>query len=558
MNYLRLTSDLKANKPTRRKFLAHTGAASMGAIGMVNTLAHLKLMQGALAQTGGGTGDFKALVCIFLNGGNDSNNLFIPATGPARAAYDSARPFNPATSRGVGVPVANLNRVQPDNLPADYEMSSGYHAGTDPFGFHARGRQFKEMFDAGDMAVLCNVGTLTYPGITRATYGSSDRPPQLFSHSDQQKQWQSSVPDAPFTSGWGGRVADLLNPVHNPSEGSVSMNVSIAGVNSFMVSATGQVSPYVMNSGGVVGLSGYGTRYANALLDTTDPVFDPTNYKTTDQGKRLKALEQVLQMTHDSLLDNGYNGVVHSARYTEGLVGEALAATDPNAGGTSLDSHFTNAYSEFNADQPGGANATGSFANQMKMVARLIAGHQAVGNNRQIFFVQLGGWDTHLAQNSGATLITGTPAGHNSLMGNLSCGIKGFSDAMKALGLWDNVLAFTASDFNRTFNPNKTVDDLTAGTDHAWGGHALVAGGQVRGKKIYGKFPLLTVNGGIDATGNRGRWIPQTSVDQYASVMARWMGIGNSEISAIFPNLSRFDDPLTVPSANMNFMDGIV
>lgn len=556
MNYLKKLSALKANKPTRRKFLAQTGCTGMGLMGTVNTLAHLKLMQGALAQGGGG-GDFKALVCVFLNGGCDSNNLFIPATGSARSDYDAARPYNTSNNLGVGVPVANLQRVQPLNPASAYEIGSGYNSGTNPFGFHTRAPHFKTLFDDEDMAVVCNVGTMTYPGITRSNYGSADRPPQLYSHSDQQRQWQSSVPDQPFTSGWGGRIADLLDPLHNTADGGVSMNVSISGVNSFMVSPSGAVLPYIMNSNGVVALNGYGSssdRYSNALVDTGKPPFDDSNYKTTDQGKRLKAFEQVLQMTHDSLLENGYNGIVYNARFTEGLVGTALEDTATD-GGTTLDSYFNDAYS--GSGQPNGANATGSFANQLKMVARLIAGRTALSNNRQIFFVQLGGWDTHLAQNNGATLLSGTPAGYNSLMGNLSCGLKGFAEALKGLGVWDNVTTFTASDFNRTFNPNKPVNDPTGGTDHAWGGNALVMGGKVNGGRVYGKFARLATggaSGSIDATGSRGRWIPSIAVDQYAAVLAKWMGV-DSEMSTIFPNLYRFDDPFTVPSVNLNFMD---
>ncbi|MCB1225579.1 MAG: DUF1501 domain-containing protein [Verrucomicrobiales bacterium] len=553
MNYLKRLSDMKANRPTRRRFLAQSGCGAMGALSMVNTLAHLKLMQGALAQSAGS--GYKALVCVFLNGGNDSNNLFIPATGTARADYDTARPFDLATSRGIGVPVDHLNRVQPLNAASLYEMNAGYNAGTDPFGFHTRAPHFKTLFDAEDLAVLCNVGTLTEAGMTRATYGTADRPPQLFSHADQQKQWQSSVPDRPFTSGWGGRVADLLDPIHNTAGSSVSMNISIAGVNSLMVSATGQVSPYIMNQNGVVGLSGYGTRYANALLNTEGAVFDPANYTTSDHGKRLKAFEKIVQMTHDNLLEGGYNGVVYNARFMEGLVGGALGDTDNGTGGTTLDQHFIDAYA--GAGQPGGQDAAGSFALQMKMVARLIAGRTHLGNNRQIFFVQLTGWDTHLAQNNNSTLFSGTAAGHNALIGNLSCAMKGFSDAMKALGVWDDVTCFTASDFARTFNPNKPVTDLTAGTDHAWGGHAVVMGGKVKGGRVYGKFPNLVLGsatGSLDATGSRGRWIPTTSVDQYAAVLARWMGV-DSELHTVFPNLHRFDDPFSVASANLDFMD---
>jgi uncharacterized protein (DUF1501 family) len=223
-----------------------------------------------------------------------------------------------------------------------------------------------------------------------------------------------------------------------------------------------------------------------------------------------------------------------SARVTEGVVGTALQATVDGTG-TTLDTHFTNAF----AGAPGNISPNNDFTNQMKLVARLIAGRTALGNNRQIFFVQLGGFDTHTTQiPTGNTQYTG---GHTGLMNTLNCTLKAFRDSLVALGVWNNVVTCTASDFTRTFTANKT--DSSAGSDHAWGGHAMVMGGPVRGGRLYGKFPPLklgSVANSIDATGSSGRWIPSTSVDQYAAVLANWLGVSTTDLPTIFPNLTRF------------------
>jgi uncharacterized protein (DUF1501 family) len=348
-------------------------------------------------------------------------------------------------------------------------------------------------------------------------------------------QWQSSVPDAPFTSGWGGRIADLLDPAFN-SSGTASMSISIAGVNSFQVSPTGAVTPYIMSSGGVVSLAGYGTNYTSAVNNTSQ-VFVDSNYKTNEQGRRLRAFEQILQLSNASLMENAYNGVVETARLTEGVVGTALQATDAGSGATTLDTHFANAF----AGAPGGITpTTNNFTSQMKLVARLIAGRSSLANDRQIFFVQLGGFDTHTTQiPTGTTQFTN---GHTGLMNVLNCTLKAFRDSLQALGVWNNVVTFTASDFTRTFTANKT--DASAGSDHAWGGHTMVMGGPVIGGRIYGKFPVLKLGSAansIDATGSSGRWIPSTAVDQYAAVLARWLGVDVGNLPAVLPNLTRFN-----------------
>jgi uncharacterized protein (DUF1501 family) len=569
-----LRKSLDRSKPNRRDFLVQSTCAGLGITSMVNTLAQLKLVGSAAASAG--VDDYKALVCVFLNGGADQNNLLIPGgtSSPARAAYNSGRGVlaianadfdNIQYAQGSGT-VSLSSRINPGNTT--YDPSSGYTGGN--MALHPGAAPLAEMFNLGELAVISNIGTLVQPGITRANFSSmppSSKPPQLFSHSDQQVQWQSSLPDRPFTSGWGGRVADILAAGNT---GELSLTVSINGVNSFQVGITEQ--PYIMGTGGVSSFTGFGSPYTSALRNSTlkpdfanpaspaagrygpmaavDGDSDPlsgTNYQHNNAGWRFRALEQMLAMSHQSLFDATYVGTPRNARITEGLVGEALAATvDPN-GGTTIDSFFNQQFPAgiFNPAVP-------QFADQLKMVARLIRGRTPLQNTRQIFFVQLGGWDTHTSQIPNANVN----AGHYGLVNQMSRALKAFRDTMVASGDWGKVTVFTASDFNRTFTPNK--NDNTGGSDHAWGGHMMVMGGAVNGGNIYGRFPELTINGGIDVTGNRGRWIPSTAVDQYAAVLAKWFGVADADIPAVFPNLNRFTlngsyNPLQ--SFNMNFMN---
>jgi uncharacterized protein (DUF1501 family) len=304
------------------------------------------------------------------------------------------------------------------------------------------------------------------------------------------------------------------------------MSISLAGVNSFQVGTGGSVVQYIVRPTGTVALSGYnsGADPYGAALDAAG------NYKTTTQGHRLKAFEQIMRLTHENLLEEHHNRIVESARVTEGFIGAAMTAAA--ASGVDFDAHF--------------AGAANTLGDQLKMVAKLIAGRSALGNNRQIFFCQVGGYDTH------QTMLSS----HGNLMAELGGATLAFRNAMAALGLWENVVAFTASDFNRTLTPNGT-DATNSGSDHAWGGHALVMGGAVRGGDVYGHFPSLKRGdqpGSIDAHTDRGRWIPSVSVDQYSAVLAKWMGAGSSEIETIFPNLPRFDDPFASSPANLGFL----
>lgn len=509
----------------RRDFIRQSACASLGVTGLVNMLAQMRLMTAAMAQGGPDPG-YKAMVCLFLNGGNDSNNLFVPAGDPltdeVRADYQAGR----------GVLAIPRDQAQLVNMPSTTQAFKRHYGNSVPvMGFHPSAPALASMFNAGELAVVANVGSLAYPVATRADYlgGKVPLPQQLFSHSDQQTQWQSSVPDRPFTSGWGGRAAELLRASYNPGGTSnVSMSISLAGVNSFQVGTSGQVVQYVVRPTGTVPLSGFNATssdtYAGAL--NTDG-----SYKTTDQGKRLKAFEDIMRLTHANLHEEEYNRIIRRARATEGYIGAAMTAAA--ATGVNFDARFT--------------GTTASLGGQLKMIAKLIAGRSTLGNNRQIFFCQVGGYDTH------STLLTS----HAPLMSEISTGLKAFRDTLVELGVFDNVVTFTASDFNRTFTPNST-DPARAGSDHAWGGHTLVMGGAVNGGDVYGHYPKLKIGsaaGSIDAgTNNRGRWIPGTSVDQYAAVLTKWMGASSNDIEAIFPNLPRFDDPFTVSSANLGFL----
>lgn len=579
------------SKPNRRDFMLQTSCASLGITSLVNTLTQLKLTGAAAAQSGGE--DYKALICLFLNGGNDSNNLLIPAgtTSSARADYslgrgvlsvpDASFDYTPAANNGyfngTAITVDPVStRLNPINATVggtsqfDPVNRAGYTGGT--MAVHPGAYPLKTLFELGELSFFANIGTLIgTQQITRSNFNTlpaSTKPPQLFSHSDQQVQWQSSLPDKPFVNGWGGRVADIVRTMNN---GDLGVSVSIAGANSFLVGGLEQ--PYFMSSGGAItALTGFSggtpsTSYGAALRNSSlrpdffnlsspgsgkyspsaalDPGLDPlinTNYQNTSAGWRFRALEQIMAASHASLFDNEYAETPKSARNTEGLVGTALAQTAaPNP---TLDVHWTNWF-------PGGFGQT-DLSSQLKVVARMIAGRSQLNNKRQIFFVQVGGWDTHTSQipNGNAN------AGHYGLVNNLSRSIRAFRDAMVSIGMWNNVMLFSASDFNRTLTPNK--NDATGGSDHAWGGHSLVCGGAVKGRQILGQFPDLTVNGGIDCTGNRGRWIPTTSVDQKAALIAKWFGVSDSQLTSVFPNLLRFMPDLstsTLQNRNLDFIN---
>ena len=464
---------------SRRKFIGACCAA-VGSTGMLSALSQLRLI-GAIADPRnslpgslGAAGDYKALVCLFLAGGNDANNLIVPNDAAGFAAYASAR-------GALALPQAGLLGISPKTSDG---RAWAFHPslGTDLSGTTAGG--LKGLFDTGKLAVVSNVGTLVVPtSKTQYNAKSVPLPPQLFSHNDQTVQWQSSVPDKAFTTGWGGRIADLVNAFNDNN--AISMSISLAGKNSFQVGK--DVSQYSVGTSGAVQLSGTGG-LAGAV--------------------RTAARNELLSEHHNNLFESAFAGLTDSAVQDSALLSSVLAANP------AVTTPFP----------------TSNLGNQLSMIARLIKAAPSLGLKRQIFFARLGGWDLHDAQ------LTA----HANLLADVSASMKAFYDATVELGVADGVTTFTASDFGRTYNTNGD------GSDHGWGSHHFVMGGAVKGGDLYGMMPNLTING-PDDTG-RGRWIPTTSVDEFASTLALWFGVSPSNLSVALPNIGRFANP------NLGFM----
>ena len=505
---------------SRRAFLRRTIPAALGATVLARTLRELRILNTAMAQ-GPALTDYKALVCIFLNGGNDSNNMIIPTISAEWNNYAAIRTAALAIPNSDGGPATALalnSRNGQTGFPANDNHS---------YGFHPAMPELRNLFNQGYVAPVLNVGTLSFP-LTKAQYsaGSVPLPPQLFSHNDQQTQWQTSLPDQPSTSGWGGRIADLLtNPVDLNAGGQVSMAVTLAGSNLFEVGNANASPQYAISTSGAVTLSSVTADRLNALQAFL-------NADKTSANLQTKAYAQVLD-----------HAIAGASILSVALAGQGTPAWF---------SRFPNTITTPN----GGSTFWSSLMSQMKMVARLIElgsksaaiGVGGLGMRRQIFFIQIGGFDTHTGQTNNAGQTTTNNASvilgsHANLLAELSQSLNALHLAMGDIGvlrgnptgLLNGVTAFTVSDFSRTFSCNGS------GSDHGWGGHHLVLGGAVKGGATYGKFPVLAVNG-PDDTGT-GRWIPTTAVDQYAATLATWFGVDSNNLDTVFPNLGRFSSP---------------
>jgi len=469
---------------TRREFIRCAACAAVGTAAMTTSIRDLRLMNAAVAQSN--INDYKALVCIFLQGGNDSNNLVIPTV---QSEYDNYA--------AIRTPVLAI--PQSAILSTGYTDTAGHS-----YGLHPACPELVTLFNEGKLALLLNTGTLVFP-MTRAQYlgGALRKPPQLFSHADQVTQWQTSIPDQPPLTGWGGRCADLLNSVQPGAP--ISLCVSLAGANTFEVGNI--VAQYSVSTSGAISFQGL-------------------------SGARLAALTNILGLSYPNLQEEAYAGVARHSIQTGSLLNSAITNT--------TGSYWTNPFPATVTNQVSSARFSSNLALQLQMVARLIeAGHRASANGgfgmkRQIFFCQVGGYDLHTGQTNYTTanpenVVAGA---HSNLLAELSQAMYAFQRAMEQLGLSQNVTAFTASDFSRTFPSNGQ------GSDHGWGSHHLILGGAVKGRRTYGTFPTLAVNG-PDDTGT-GRWIPTTAIDQYFATLATWFGADSSKLSTIFPNIGRF------------------
>ena len=459
---------------SRRDFL-RTSACALGGVALASSLDSFSLVHALTPQQ---ATDYRALVCIFLNGGNDGNNMVV----------DLNQYSQYATARGVdlAIPQASLLPVAP--------------AGGGSYGFHPNLTGLRDLFNLNKLAVITNVGPLVEP-LTKTTYqnGTGKKPLQLFSHSDQVGLFQTAIADNVSQTGWGGRVADKLVGLNGSA--TFPQNISIAGINLLLTGVnTSQLA-----------VSDSNTTLANVL----QLIMTGSNSEVTSRTTSFNELRNY---------DRNFTLI--------------KAASDTRTSAIQTDLALSNVSPTINTPFP---NPSTSLSRQLLQVARLIKASTdpAAGINmkRQIFFCQIGGFDTHSSQIGGQT----------TLLTQVSAAMRAFYDATVELGVANNVTTFTLSDFGRTLQPAGA--GAQAGSDHAWGNHHFIMGGSVAGGRFYGSYPTLALGGPNDTDSGsnpRGRWIPTTSVEQYAATLATWYGLASVDLSAVFPLIGRFTTP-TLP-----------
>ncbi len=442
---------------SRRAFLARSAA-----LGIAGAASPFVINLAAIGEAAAAvTSDYKALVCIFLYGGNDHSNTLVPYDQASYDAYASYRAVLAYPRANLAATVLNPATALPGGR--EYALSPDLAA-------------MLPLFDAGNMAVVMNVGTLVGP-TTKTQYQNRSvaLPPKLFSHNDQQSYWQASNPEG-ATSGWGGRMGDLFQ------SGNGSATLTCINTSGNAVFLTGrQAVQYAVSTNGPVPL------YANSSL--------------FGSNAGSAALKSLMTGKTAGLLASEHAAVSKRSLDTYAQVASALS------GGPSIATPFANT----------------SLANQLKIVARLISVSSELGAKRQVFFVSAGGFDLH------DSLV----AQHPALLQQLSGAMKSFYDATVELGIADRVTSFTASDFGRTLVAN------TDGSDHGWGSMHFVAGGAVNGKQLYGTPPVVADNGPDDV--GQGRLLPTIAVDQYASTLASWFGVSNTDMTTVLPNMGNYN-----------------
>jgi uncharacterized protein (DUF1501 family) len=438
----------------RRSFIRYASLAAAGSAAGLRPFGALN----SLAQT---STDYKALVCVFLFGGNDSNNTVVP--------FDTTGYANYASIRG---PLALPQTTGPSGL---IQLAQAPN-----FALNGNLPDIAALFDSKVAAIVTNVGTLVAP-TTKAQYKAGGTvPANLFSHPDQQLEWQNAAQSGATPTGWAGRIADTLTTSYNPG-GQVPMITSVAGDTLFCNGAAS--TPVSVSPGNTTGAScSEGTTECAAQQATAQALLQ------FDSGLSLVQAD-------NTITSNAYNYAKILTAATSSVPGLQTAFPTGNA-----------------------------LASQLKQIAQIIHVRAALGVSRQIFFAGIGNFDTHADELNQQGI----------LLASISPALAAFYQATQELGVQNNVTTFTMSDFSRTFQPNSNT-----GTDHAWGAHHIVLGGAVKGGQMYGTFPTLALNG-PDDSGTNGRWVPTTGSVQYAATLASWFGVSPTQMATIFPNIGGF------------------
>jgi uncharacterized protein (DUF1501 family) len=498
---------LQPNIHSRRAFLrrsaqlAFTGAA-------LPTALNLAAM-GEAAAFNAANGSYKALVCVFLYGGNDYANTVVPYDNLSYDLYNQIR-GGAAGQKSGGIALSKVaEAIAGVNYPGlDPTLLAPTMALADSrqYALHPSMTGLAGLFNAGQAAVQLNVGPLVRP-IDKTQYKGTDRfnyplPPKLFSHNDQQSIWQSSSPEG-STVGWGGNIGDLA--LSSNGGGSLFTCISVTGNSVFL--AGDSALPYQVSSGGAV-----------KIKSVTDPLYGSSAAKD--------AMAQLVQEARSHVLENEYNKVTKRAIGAESTITSSIAtgaAVGTGAEFAPLNAALKTTISDRTTDNP--------LAAQLKMVARLIAARGNLSTKRQVFFVSLGGFDMH------DNLLSG----HVLNLARVSQAMTAFYETTKLLGVDKDVTAFTASDFGRTMTSNGD------GSDHGWGSHHFMVGGAVKGKAFYGYAPPVGTASTTPAARvehawevGQGRLLPTTSVDQYAATLATWFGVESTELQGILPSIRNF------------------
>ncbi len=436
-------------RTSRRTFIQ---CASLAAAGNLLGLRPF----GALNALAAPSNDYKALVCVFLFGGNDANNTLIPFDTTGYGKYSSLR--------------GDLALAQNTLLPLTPAPN---------FALHPSLPDIQTLFNSSNAAFVANVGTLVQP-LTRAQYQAGQTAPtNLFSHPDQQLEWQNAAQSAATPTGWAGRMADVLGASYN-SGASIPMITSVAG----------------------------DTLFCNG--NSTTPVsVSPGNLgeASCSEGSECSAR----QLTAQALLtlDTGVSLVQADDSITSNAYAYAKTLADAVQSITPLKTVFP---------------ANNGLGAQLQQIAQIIQVRSALNVQRQIFFAGIGNFDTHADQ-------LGL---HSTLLAEISPALAAFYNATVELNVASEVTTFTMSDFSRTFQPNSNN-----GSDHAWGSHHIVIGGAVKGGQIYGTYPTLALAGPDDSDSN-GRWVPTTASSQYAATLAQWFGVSVGDLPAVLPSIGNF------------------